>query len=921
MAELPSGTVTFLLTDVEGSTALWEEAPEAMRAALARHDALFEQAVGEHGGVHIRPRGEGDSRFAVFASAPNAVAAAVATQRAFAAEPWPTPRPIKVRIGLHTGEGELRDGDYYGSAVNRCARLRSIGYGEQVLLSEATTALVRQSMPRNVWLRDLGWHRLKDLTEPERISQVVVPDMTSDFPPVASLDARANNLPTHPTALLGRERELAEVRELFGDGVRLVTLTGPGGTGKTRLGLQVVADLLDDFQHGAFLVDLAPISEPALVPATIAQVLGVRDVGSRPMVDALKEHLREQSLLLLLDNFEQILPAAPAVADLLATCPNLKILVTSRESLRVRGEHEYAVLPLGLPEHLRTTKAEVASHAPAVALFVQRARAIRADFALTDQNAPAVAKICARLDGLPLAIELAAARVRVLTPQAMAARLERRLPLLTGGARDLPTRHQSLRGAIAWSRDLLDDHERRLFRRLSIFVGGWTLEAAEAVCGLADDVVDVADGLESLVAKSLVSRDGDSLGDVRFRMLETIREYALEELEVCCEAPQLRQRHAEHYLMIAEEAAPNLRSSGEQAEWFRRLDVEQNNLRAALAWSQTSSEYAELALRLVGALFWYWVGRGQLSEGRRWLQQAISVGQTAPTAVRIRALSALGNVLRLQGDVSRAVALHEEALALARESNDAWGIAQGLGELGTTAEQQGDFARARVLFEEALQLFRDLDDGPGVAWSLRHLGHVSTASGEYEAATNFYNESLALYRSHDDQVGIAQSFADLGHLSLTQGDLESSARLCEESLTLFRTGGFGGAIGSALALMAELTWRQGDHERAQLLYNDAVRYAWSVGEKRHLATGLAGLASVAAAQRRFRRAARLFGAIEALRGVVGPSRHPRGAGVDQALATVRAALTDGEVSAAWAEGQSMTLEQAVAYALEEPPPA
>src|SRR4051812_11993580 len=326
MAELPSGTVTFLLTDVEGSTALWEQAPEAMRAALARHDTLFEAAVRDHNGVHIRPRGEGDSRFAVFPSAPNAVSAALAIQRAFAAEAWPTPSPIRVRIGVHTGEAELRDGDYYGSAVNRCARLRGIGHGGQVLLSEATTVLVRDGVPSGAGLRDLGRHRLRDLTEPERVAQVVAPDLPSDFPPLASLDPRPHNLPTHPTALLGRERELADVRGLFGDGARLVTLTGPGGTGKTRLGLQVAADFLDDFEHGAFLVELAPISDPALVPSTIAQVLGVRDVGSRPIVDTLKEHLRSRSVVLLLDNFEQVLPAASVAADLLAACPGLAVL-------------------------------------------------------------------------------------------------------------------------------------------------------------------------------------------------------------------------------------------------------------------------------------------------------------------------------------------------------------------------------------------------------------------------------------------------------------------------------------------------------------------------------------------------------------------------------------------------------------------
>ena len=632
MAELPSGTVTFLLTDVEGSTALWEEAPEAMRAALARHDALFEQAVAHYGGVHIRPRGEGDSRFAVFASAIDAVAAGVAIQRAFAAEAWPTPRPIKVRIGVHSGEAELRDGDYYGSAVNRCARLRGIGHGGQVLLSEATTILVRDGMPPDARLLDLGRHRLKDLTEPERVSQVVASGLASDFPPLASLDARRHNLPTHPTALLGRERELAEVRKLYEDGARLVTLTGPGGTGKTRLGLQVAADLLDAFEHGVFLVELAPISDPALVPSTVAQALGVRDIGSRPIVDAVKKHLRSRSVLLLLDNFEQVLPAAAVAADLLAACPGLAVLATSREPLRLRGEHEYAVPPLALPEAGLGTTSEVVSQAPAVALFVQRARAVRADFALTDENAAAVAEVCARLDGLPLAIELAAARVRLLTPEAMAARLERRLPLLVGGARDLPARQRALRDTIAWSHDLLDEHERRLFRRLSVFVGGWTLDAAEAVCN-TDGNLDTLDGLESLVSKSLVRQDVDARGEPRFAMLETIREYALERLAASGEAAEMRQRHADNYVALAERTAPELYGHGLVA-WFVRLEAEHDNMRAALAWSQAEERGAGIRLRLPLALWRFWLVRGYPAEGRQWLRRAFSAGDGASASTR-----------------------------------------------------------------------------------------------------------------------------------------------------------------------------------------------------------------------------------------------------------------------------------------------
>jgi class 3 adenylate cyclase len=452
MSELPSGTVTFLLTDVEGSTALWQEDDAAMRVAAARHDALFEQLVHEHGGTHIRPRGEGDSRFAVFSAAPDAVAAAVAIQQAFARESWPTPRPMRVRIGVHTGQAELREGDYYGSAVNRCARLRSIGHGGQILLTEATAVLVRDDLAGGISLLDLGQHRLKDLTRPEHVFQVVQDELFSSFPPLVSLDARPNNLPVHTTALLGRDGDVARVRErLLRDDVRLLTLTGPGGTGKTRLSLQIAADLIDRFTDGVFFVALAPISDPDLVASTITQTLGVRVDVRRTVIDSLKEHLSTRQMLLVLDNFEQILPAASVVSDLLSAAPRLTILVTSRAALQVRGEHEYPVPPLALPDHREASTPASLSQYGAVALFVERAAAIKPDFAVTIENAPSIAEICRRLDGLPLAIELAAARIRLLTPQAILSRLERRLPLLTGGARDLPARQQTLRNAIAWS--------------------------------------------------------------------------------------------------------------------------------------------------------------------------------------------------------------------------------------------------------------------------------------------------------------------------------------------------------------------------------------------------------------------------------------------------------------------------------------
>ena len=881
MAELPSGTVTFLLTDVEGSTALWEEAPEAMRAALARHDALLRAAIVDHGGHVVKTTGDGFH--AAFARGPDAAAAALAAQRRLLAEPWGEVGPVRVRMALHTGVTEERDGDYYGPPLNRVARLLATGHGGQVLVSDATAGLVRDALPDGVGLLDLGEHRLKDLTRPERIFQLVAPDLPAGFALLRTLDARPNNLPAHPTALLGRERELAEVHRLFEDGVRLVTLTGPGGTGKTRLGLQVAVELLDDFEHGVFLVELAPISEPALVPSIIAQVLGVRDIGSRPIVDALKEHLRSRCVLLVLDNFEQVLPAASVAADLLAACPGLAVLATSREPLRLRGEQEYAVPPLALPEPRQATTSEVVAHSPAVALFVQRARAIRADFALTDENAPAVTEICARLDGLPLAIELAAARVRLLTPEMMAERLERRLLLLTGGARDLPDRHQTLRNTIAWSHDLLDEHERRLFRHLSAFVGGWTVEAAEAVCDLGDpgDLdVDLLDGLESLSSKNLVRRGEDSNGEARFWMLETIREYALERLEGSGDEAHVRRRHARHYLGMAERAAPELRGA-EQGAWLDRLEAEHDNLRMALRFSVEEDE-AEIGLRLGGALAHFWEVRGHRTEGR----------------------ARLADVLHLSGTRSHP-----------------WLRAKALCEIAFLTSDRGDRAAARVLSEESLAIMRELGDRRGVATSLDGLAWIANDLGDFSTGRALHEESLAIMREVGDRRGIALALSGLGYIASVQRDHVAARVLTEESLAIMRDFGDRREVARTLAHLGAVAIDQRDHDRARGLLVESLAIARELADPRAVIDGLEASAYLAVAVGRADHAARLQGAAEALRETIGVPLSPSERALYEmtTLTPVRAAQGEHGIASAWAEGRAMTLEQAVAYALDEQP--
>jgi predicted ATPase/class 3 adenylate cyclase len=538
MPELPTGTVTFLFSDIEGSTSLLQHLGDRFADVLADHRRLLRAAFQAAGGHEVDAAGDGF--FVAFHRATDAAAAAVAAQRAMATHPWPEGAQVRVRMGLHTGEPSLTAGGYIGLDVHRAARICAAGHGGQILLSQSTCDLVAPDLPEDVNLRDLGEHRLKDLHRPERLFQLVIPHVFADFPALRTLNNRPHNLPTQLTPLMGREQAVAAVCALLRrEDVRLLTLTGPGGAGKTRLGLQVAADVIDDFADGAFFVPLASLNDAVLVASTMAQTLGIRETGGRLLLESLKDFLRDKQMLLLLDNFEQVVAAAPVVAELLVSCPKVKVLVTSREALRLRGEHEFPVPPLALPDLTHLPALELLSRYAAVALFLLCARAVNPDFSVTNENTPAVAEICVRLDGLPLAIELAAARIRLLTPQAILARLDSRLKLLTGGARDVPTRQQTLRDAIAWSYDLLHETERALFRRLAVMVGGFTIEAAEAVCHSARDpvmgagqtlAVDVLDGLESLVGKSLVRPQEASVGESRFAMLETIREYALEKL-------------------------------------------------------------------------------------------------------------------------------------------------------------------------------------------------------------------------------------------------------------------------------------------------------------------------------------------------------------------------------------------------------
>ena len=895
MPGLPTGTVTFLFTDIEGSTTLWEQYPEETHNALIRHDALVEAAVTARNGSLVRPRGEGDSRFAVFPLATDALEAAVAMQKALYVEPWPTPTPLRVRVALHTGDADLRAGDYYGSAVNRCARLRSAAHGGQTLISRATYSLVLDYPFSDLDLRDLGEHRLKDLVQPEHIYQVITHGLPADFPPLKTLDARPNNLPLLRSPLIGREQELASVRSLLmEDAVALLTLTGPGGTGKTRLAVQVAADLIDYFQDGVSFVSLASVTDPDLVPLEIAEALGVKESGTQSLVESLIEHLRDKRLLLVLDNFEQVVEAAPILAQMLAYARHLKLLVTSRSLLRLSEERDFPVPPLALPDPKRLPPVAQLAQYDAIRLFIDRAMSASPTFALTEANAPAIAGICARLDGLPLAIELAAARVGFLPPQSMLKRLESRLRVLTGGARDLPARQQTLRSTIEWSHDLLNEQEQQLFRRLAVFAGGRTLEAIEAICGPeveppsptgpgprppAPPALDALESVASLVDKSLLNREEQMAGgEPRFVMLETIHEYARERLAESGEALEIGERHARFFLDLAERAEPEL-NGDEQAGWLRRLEEEYDNIRAALRWAPEHAP--ELGLRLAGALWLFWEIRGYLSETRHLLADLLSQPKTlAHTVERAKALHTAGNLADTQGDHEAALDYYTESLVIYRELGDRGGAARPLNGLGLVAWGQGDFVAARSFLEESLAIKRELGNPSSISITLNNLGLVAHAQGDYATARAYLEESLTIDRGLGDKDAIATSLVNLGAVALDDGRGNEARQLFIEALLLF-------------------------HE---------------VEDTRGIVDSLENLVGLAAQMGDYALAPALGGMAEALREEEGaPMAGPEKERYERFLALARPHIDPGTWDEQWAGGRSTAhdLERVVSYVLDE----
>lgn len=866
---LPTGTLTFVFTDIEGSTSLLSALGDEYPKLLDTHHRILRTAFEGENGIEIST--EGDSFFVVFESAPAALRAAVSAQRAFAAQSWPQGAEVRVRMGLHTGEGRLVGDNYGGLDVHRAARIADAGHGGQVLLSDSTRALVELALPGDASIRDLGTHRLKGLESPERLYQVSVAGIADRFPPLRSIDARPNNLPVALTSFIARSREVGAVKD-FVQTARLVTLTGPGGTGKTRVALQVASELLMEFADGAFFVGLAPVTDPRLVASEIADALEIREEKERSIGETLKDHLSSKNLLLVLDNFEQIIEAGSFVAELLACAPRVSIVVTSRTPLRIYGEQEYEVPPMTVPSLDGELDPVALEEYEAVAMFLQRARAVHPGFVLTAGNAPSVVSITEKLDGLPLAIELVASRTKLLGPGEILERIDDSRLRIATGARDLPERQRTLRGAIGWSYDLLDEKQRTLFRRLGVFAGGWTFTAAEAVCNPGGELeIETLDGLDSLLDNSLIRRIEDERGEARFRMLQTIRDFSLEMLDEE-ESELVHRRHAHFFCDLAEKAAPQLTGEG---DWIERLSADHDNFRAALRWALDSNE-GEIALRMAAALWRFWYLRGHLAEGRRWLAEALEVKE--PTPHRAAALVAIGSV----------------------------------------AYWQNDFTATRIFYEEALEINRKVGNEQGVAEALYNLGFTGLIESDFSFANECYTQSRDLYERLSDAHGVASATWGLAMAALLSENLDAAAELGEETRLRFRAlddwfGQFNGMF-----VIYDVERRRGNFDAAERLMLEVVEGLSGKNDLLGAASVLEEFGNIEIHRGRPRRGLRLAGAAAQLKKTAGGGAPPALVAVPDARELVAGNLPEKEMAELWAEGGALSLDEALAYLKKAP---
>ena len=864
-ASLPIGTVTFLFTDIEGSTRLLQALGADYQDVLERHAAIVRRALAQHDGVEVST--EGDAFFAVFRSVAGAVAAAVSAQRALAQEHWPGGHRVRVRMGLHTGEGRLGGDSYVGLDVHRASRIAAAGHGGQVLLSAASRVLVETKLPEGVTFRDLGAHRLKDLDQPEHLVQLNIAGLDQQFPPIRSLET-PSNLPAELTSFVGRQREVDEASKLLAT-TRLLTLTGPGGTGKTRLAIRVAAGLSSIFGDGVFFVDLSSLTDPALVGATVARTFGLSDQADRPIIELLKEYLESREILLVLDNFEHLLAAGEVVQELLAAAPRLKVLVTSRSTLYLYGEQEFAVPPLALPDPRAPADLARLSQYEAVALFIERARAARPAFSITNESAQAVAEICVRLDGLPLAIELAASRIRMLEPTEILARLQQHLSVLSTGASNLPARHRTLRGAIDWSYQLLNPAEQTLFARLAIFAGGCTREAGDAVCNPSAELgLDTIDGIAALVDHSLVRQTADGR-ESRFGMLETIREYGHDRLAANDGLDAIGRRHLRYFKDLAAMGERHF-VGPEQAGWLDRFEREHDNVRGALRRAIDTDE-ADDGLQLAAALWRFWYQRGYLREGTAWLKELIGLRPDVASAARAKAYVALG------------------------------GLAYWL----------SDAVTAQAAFESAVRLYRELRDRDGEAEAMYNLAFVPVMHRDLDASVGLFQESLALARDVGRADLIAKSEHALGIALRQAGDVQTGLPLLERAVAFFRKGDDRHQLVWGLGEMAIAYHMLGQRQEAWAAYRETLDLVTEARNLPGIAASLELIAMFESSEGRHVEAARMAAAAAALREETGATGQLMSSAQVDVTQVARGVIGEEAVELALADGRGLTLDEAI----------
>ena len=961
MTSLPSGTVTFLFTDIEGSTKLAQEHPDEMPALLARHHEILNQSIQAHNGYAFQV--VGDSFAAAFHSASDALNAALEAQRSLHNETW-SPAPIRVRMGIHTGAAQLNNDSvqivYTGYAtLASTQRIMSAGHGGQVLLSSATRELARDMLPTDTELLDLGEKRLKDLLRPEHLYQLNASGLPVDFPHLRTLDFFPNNLPIQLTTFVGREKGITELKQEL-DEHRLVTLTGSGGTGKTRLSLQVAADLLDHFEHGVWFVELASLADPELIPQTILSAIGISEQAGKPPLELLKEYLHEKKTLIVLDNCEHLIEASAKVANtLLNAAPSLKVLASSREALGVKGELSYPVPSLSLPDPKHLPVIEQLSQYEAVRLFIDRALLVSPHFDMDKDNAPFIAQICFRLDGIPLAIELAAARVKMLSVEQIAKRLDDRFRLLTGGARTALPRQQTLRALIDWSYDILTENERLLLRRLSVFAGGWTLEAAEVVCVGQNVILSYAvlDLLTQLVNKSLVVVvEQPQSRETRYRMLETIRQYAREKLLESGGGEDIRDRHLNYYLRAVKRAEPEFFGSKELV-WLVWIDNEWDNLRTAVEWSL--EKRPEAGLELVNCLGYFLLDHTYISDMENWLSQLLPHPvNSARTAQRAQGLLQWAwCVAAGHEDISPAQSMIEESSSIYEEIGDKNGLAHGFQEKGFIYIWTGEHKTGYTFLERALDLFRETKNKPWIAitlfffgWRLesheyvrrlsyleeslslyRELGYVSgiiealkqigaieLRLGNFEAAHIWLAEGVSILQDNASSLGDSKVISyDLGDLALYEGNYELAQKYDEDSLSWSLRKGLPSAISWARVRLGYVAVRRGERQGARSFFREALHAFQAGGEQTGVLFTLEGLASLAVAERKWEKAIMVFSFATKRREYIQDPRPPvEQASVEHDLAVIHSQLDDTDFENAYTTGCAMTMEQAIALATE-----